>query len=1144
MLRFSLISLTAFLLSNSQLFASQHSFQHKDISPGTEVISGFKVQPGLVVSPQRQRVLQLAQRSRANCIARRKAQGKKITEYGIKKCMQSGGSNSNKAYGNKKKTRKPKRESVGLESQDVEEVVDLDLGESESVSSDLLTFTSENAPKSIGDITAILDQQKPDPKRVAKRKSIASLSPPDTENKKKLVKFYLNRGKAASRVGKTLQQIEDFKKAEQISRTAKSLKLRIEALKRLSGAQFLAGNWGASIKIRQKILKIFERKKIGRNAVRWRAILVSDYARMGKFAAAEKQMRLIEQRLKNFPKKANWQRDKQKIQAMASRAKANLLDSQRKFQKAESLYKSSLSFLQAATSGKESLILRDSIKAELANNLMYQGRWIEAEIQAREALINSLSRAGKYSTETTANLLLLANVIGGQGRFKDAIILSEVAVEILKSLGLGNDALPLNRAQKILAIAYFNSGDIEKSLKIFDEIEIAIGSRKKRFDAILVRDITWHLAMLLGDRHEKALPLLKRAVELRRKGRKGGVAFLKSALATALWKNGQSDPALKHFKTAIPHILKISTGDDEEFTQGTLIERRKSIVLSFYLEYLADIEGTPFAAKNKIKARARSFELADIIRGQSVQRALSASSARRSVKDPKLAKLLRAEQDVRKLLSARNALLTSLLSQPPDQRDKAAIKQLRQDINKSKGARDRLQAELNTRFPDFAELMNPKAPTIKDVQRGLNVNESLISIYVGRKKTYIWAVPKEGDSHFAVADVGQDRLSKTVAALREALDPRAQTLGDIPDFDLRLAYRLYKQILEPVEGGWKNSNSLLIATNGALGEIPFSILPTKRVRKSKTEGPLFADYRDVPWLVRTHAITLVPSAASLLTLRSLPPSKAGRNPFIGFGDPFFNQKQSKRSKVADKGGSTEISSRSLNVRGLPVALRAAPSTGNASEVNLSDLPRLPDTADEVRQLAVAMNANLTKSVFLGKQANEGFIKSKELSGFRVLAFATHGLVPGELSGLNEPALALSAPEVAGNQGDGLLTMSEILGLKLDADWVILSACNTGSSRGNGAEAVSGLGRAFFYAGTRALLVSSWPVETNSARILTTDIFARQKTDQKLHRSEALRRAMVALIDGTGHRDPGTGEVLYTHAHPIFWAPFILVGDGA
>ena len=136
----------------------------------------------------------------------------------------------------------------------------------------------------------------------------------------------------------------------------------------------------------------------------------------------------------------------------------------------------------------------------------------------------------------------------------------------------------------------------------------------------------------------------------------------------------------------------------------------------------------------------------------------------------------------------------------------------------------------------------------------------------------------------------------------------------------------------------------------------------------------------------------------------------------------------------------------------------------------------------------------------------------------MLAFATHGLVRGDLDGLTQPALALTAPEVAGIDGDGLLTMGEIFGLKLDADWVVLSACNTGSGDGAGAEAVSGLGRAFFYAGTRALLVSNWPVETSSAKALTTDIFRRQAADPSLSRAQALRGAMLEIMDGSGYVD--------------------------
>jgi CHAT domain-containing protein len=122
-------------------------------------------------------------------------------------------------------------------------------------------------------------------------------------------------------------------------------------------------------------------------------------------------------------------------------------------------------------------------------------------------------------------------------------------------------------------------------------------------------------------------------------------------------------------------------------------------------------------------------------------------------------------------------------------------------------------------------------------------------------------------------------------------------------------------------------------------------------------------------------------------------------------------------------------------------------------------------------------------------------------------------------------------------------MDKILGLRLDADWVVLSACNTASGNGAGAEAVFGLGRAFFYAGARALLVTNWPVETTSARALTTTMFKRQAADASLSRAEALRASMLSLLDGPGYVDPATGKVAFSYAHPIFWAPFSIVGDG-
>ena len=121
-------------------------------------------------------------------------------------------------------------------------------------------------------------------------------------------------------------------------------------------------------------------------------------------------------------------------------------------------------------------------------------------------------------------------------------------------------------------------------------------------------------------------------------------------------------------------------------------------------------------------------------------------------------------------------------------------------------------------------------------------------------------------------------------------------------------------------------------------------------------------------------------------------------------------------------------------------------------------------------------------------------------------------------------------------------MEKILALKLDADWVVLSACNTAAGAGAGAEAASGLGSAFFYAGTRALLVTNWSVHSASARELITDVFRRQSADPTLSRAEALRQAMMALLDSGSYKGI-LGRTLFSYAHPLFWAPYSIIGDG-
>lgn len=336
-----------------------------------------------------------------------------------------------------------------------------------------------------------------------------------------------------------------------------------------------------------------------------------------------------------------------------------------------------------------------------------------------------------------------------------------------------------------------------------------------------------------------------------------------------------------------------------------------------------------------------------------------------------------------------------------------------------------------------------------------------------------------------------------------------------------------------------------MVTNGALGELPLSLLPTGPSQVDGEAKPLFSGYRNVPWLARSHAVTVVPSASALVTLRRLPSGAPSRDKLIGFGDPYFNAQEEAEAEK-ELSGPLQVASASDSgaaaTRGIPLKLRASPHTEDVDVAELAMLPRLPDTRLELTSVAKALDVDPAKALYLGKAANEQNVETMDLSHYRIVAFATHGLVPGDLDGLTQPALALTAPDIAGVKGDGLLTMSKILALKLDADWVVLSACNTAAGAGAGAEAASGLGSAFFYAGTRALLVTNWSVHSASARELISDTFRRQALDSKLSRAEALREAMMALLDGEGYTDNG-GNAIFSYGHPLFWAPYTLIGDG-
>ena len=259
---------------------------------------------------------------------------------------------------------------------------------------------------------------------------------------------------------------------------------------------------------------------------------------------------------------------------------------------------------------------------------------------------------------------------------------------------------------------------------------------------------------------------------------------------------------------------------------------------------------------------------------------------------------------------------------------------------------------------------------------------------------------------------------------------------------------------------------------------------------------------------------MLPSVASLKVLRGKSAMAEAAKPLIGFADPVFDRVR----QLAQNTGVAANVAAARGIRG---------TVADIAELKTA-LPPLPETADELKKVAASVHAN-PADLFSVADATETRVKQEKLDQFRIVYFATHGLLAGDVADfakLNaEPALVLSLPEHPTEFDDGLLTASEVAQLKLNADWVVLSACNTASAEKPGAEALSGLARAFFYAGARSLIVSNWEVNSDSAVALMTGTFAALAADPKLSHAEALRKSMLAMIDNPQAPRLGRSQIL-------------------
>jgi CHAT domain-containing protein len=362
-------------------------------------------------------------------------------------------------------------------------------------------------------------------------------------------------------------------------------------------------------------------------------------------------------------------------------------------------------------------------------------------------------------------------------------------------------------------------------------------------------------------------------------------------------------------------------------------------------------------------------------------------------------------------------------------------------------------------------------------------------------------------------------------------------------FNLALAHELYETLFGRLKDDIKGKR-LLIVANGPLAILPFGVLV---MEKPSDPLPKLPDgYRRVAWLGAHNAITVLPSVSSLNALRMLAKSRAPE-PFIGFGDPALRGNSSCGNPaipVACPGIGQQVAALSDgNARSIRRGVRGTPvqSLFKAGLANVNVLQAqcpLPETSFELKCVAKSLGVPESQ-IHVRVNATETAVKGAALNRYQIIHFATHGLLASETKqatgSLAEPALLLTPPQRPTEADDGLLTASEISQLRLNADWVVLSACNTaGAGDAVGGEALSGLARAFFYAGARALLVSHWAVDSDAAVLLTTRTFAELKANSTIGRAEALRRAMQAVLGDRSRPEA---------AHPAFWAPFVVVGEG-
>ncbi len=563
------------------------------------------------------------------------------------------------------------------------------------------------------------------------------------------------------------------------------------------------------------------------------------------------------------------------------------------------------------------------------------------------------------------------------------------------------------------------------------------------------------------------------------------IAETELARAALLEQNGNGNQALAACRAAAAMLDDTKDAVDFERMQPCLQ------VYATQAKTLDDAAGQAVLAE--------MFTATQLTRGSITDQEIRRTAVRLAAggSDPKVSEAIRKQQDAEKTLNDMLRDRDALGAAPADAAGQAKAATLDKSIVTARAAAADADAVVQSAAPNYQQLIQ-KPVKSGDVFAALRPGEAFVSITLANTEGWTFLL-RGGRITVAKVEGGTPRIAALVKRVRASIEP-----GDdnrVPYYDVDAARELYDATIGGVAKALEGAKLLTVAPTGPLLSIPFEVLLT---------GP--ADTKnlgDAPFLVRKYVISHVPAAANFVKLRQTAASKAP-NPWFGFGD-FRPITEAQAEKTYPGAGC------------------------HASALELAGLPRLDGTKVELGLASRVFGANASDEL-LGPAFTAPAVKALQLQNFRIIHFATHALLPAEIACQQEPAIVTSVPAGAQDALGALLTSGDISGLKLDADAVILSACNSGGPGGSTAgESLAGLARSFFYAGARSLLVTHWSVEDQFATYLVALSLDTLKEHPTEGLAAALQKAQLTFLNRTDIDAP--------LKHPYYWAPFALVGEG-